>query len=717
MKNLLLTLLFCLAVSLGSSAQIQHGYVKTKGRLGNNGKVITGQRLSGATIQIKGRSSVVSGKDGAFSFPIPANTFSLQSVKKQGYVLSDPEATSRTYTYSSNPLILVMETPSQQTEDKLANERKIRRALQLQLQSKEDEIEALKQENRITQLEYQQRLERIYADQENNEKLISEMAKRYSQIDFDQMDELNLRISDCILNGRLTEADSLLRSKGDINVRIARLNQQYEANKQGRENLEKSEAMEQKDRDDIAQDCYNYYQKFAIEHQVDSAAYYLELCASIDTTNASLQVSTGNYIRNYLYDIPLAQSYYQHGLTLAQDQGDNELVTQIYLLIGSTMNQKQEMEYYQKARDFSEQTLGKDHPITAYCYSCIGDIHRIKGDYTMAMENYKKALEIRELALDIDNEASVSAYYKSIGGIHIAQGEHEQAMECFKKALSIDERMYGPDHLTIATDYIEIGETYIGQGNNEQALDYYQKASDIYERILSRYHPYIAGTYNKIAEIQRSIGNYEQTLEYLNKALDIYKQKFGEGTPSVALTYYSIGDTYYKLGDYQKALEYHNNALKNLLDCYQTDNSITAMSYIYIGRVHATMGNDELALEYYKKATEYIEQDSSLSQPSRAQEYYKLAETYNSIQDYRQAIEYYKKAYDIYLKEYGESHKTTLVCYCNLATAYKNLGDYKQALERYTIAYPLMKKTFGEDDPNTLIIKNRLDELLNMEQP
>ena len=140
MKRLLLYLTY-ICITFSASAQTQQGYVKTRGRL-VNGHVVAGQRLSGATVQVKGRNAVVSKANGTFSFPVSANRFVVQSVKKQGYVLVDPEVTARQYSYSSDPLIFVLETPSQLTEDKLANERKIRRTLQRQLQAKEDEIEA-----------------------------------------------------------------------------------------------------------------------------------------------------------------------------------------------------------------------------------------------------------------------------------------------------------------------------------------------------------------------------------------------------------------------------------------------------------------------------------------------------------------------------------------------------------------------------------------------
>ena len=143
MKKALL-LFSALILSVCLTAQTQQGYVKTKGRM-VNGKLVPGQGLKGATISIKGRATVlVNADNGSFSFPVTNQQFRLDSVKKKGYQLVDYEACPKSYTYSPNPIYIIMETPEQQLQDKLDAERKIRRNLQKQLQDKEDELETLK---------------------------------------------------------------------------------------------------------------------------------------------------------------------------------------------------------------------------------------------------------------------------------------------------------------------------------------------------------------------------------------------------------------------------------------------------------------------------------------------------------------------------------------------------------------------------------------------
>ena len=300
----ILWLSLSLLLAIGAAAQTQQGYVKTKGRKGTGGAVVPGKRIAGVTVQVKGSNAVLTQANGVFSFPIPANKFFIQNVKKQGYVLTDPEMLTKQYAFSSNPLILVMETPEQQTDDKLASERKIRRTLQRQLQQREDEIEELKEQNKLTREQYQQALQQLYAEQETNEKLIGEMAEHYSQLDYDLMDEFNTRISDCILEGRLAEADSLLRSKGDIKDRIASVHkaEAIEAAEaaelaERQQRLEESKAGTQATKDDIAQDCYHFYEKFKLEHNNDSAAYYLEQRVQLDSTNVTWLIEAGDFLR------------------------------------------------------------------------------------------------------------------------------------------------------------------------------------------------------------------------------------------------------------------------------------------------------------------------------------------------------------------------------------------------------------------------------------
>ena len=133
------TILSMLSASI-AYAQTQNGVLKTRGRM-ENGKLVPGTPLSGATVQVDGRQAILV-KNGKFSFPVKDGRYTLKSVTKQGYSIVDAEA-CRQYQYSKNPLTIVMEPPEQLRSDQLATERKLRRELQRRIQLREDEIDAL----------------------------------------------------------------------------------------------------------------------------------------------------------------------------------------------------------------------------------------------------------------------------------------------------------------------------------------------------------------------------------------------------------------------------------------------------------------------------------------------------------------------------------------------------------------------------------------------
>ena len=358
MRNLILTLL-CFAASFSVSAQTQTGIVKTKGRLGSNGQVIAGQRLSGATVQVKGRNAVVSKADGTFSFPVPANKFSIESVSKKGYELVDADAITIQYTYSPNPLILVMETPKKLKEDKLAVEQNLHKNLFEEKSSKYEELKSLLDQNIITKEEYQTAWWKLQDEFTSKELAIDYMANYYSRIDYDQLDEYDLNLSDCILNGRLNEAYDLWCSRDGIDESFY----YYET-------APNKEIELYKLKQDIAQDYYNKYTISLFKNQVDSAAHYIELRAALDTTNNNWQNDAGMFFQNEVANYDLALKYYMQALEWARDQygEQSEDTGTTYRNIGSVYNDLGDfvkaLDYYQKALYIFEQVLGKDNPLT-----------------------------------------------------------------------------------------------------------------------------------------------------------------------------------------------------------------------------------------------------------------------------------------------------------------------------------------------------------------
>ena len=499
----------CLMVVNAGLAQTQQGVVKTRGKM-VNGKHVAGQGLSGATITLQGRSRVLSQGNGTFSFPVQNKTFMVQGVQKQGYQLVDADAAPKAYQYSTNTFYLVMDTPDQQAEDRLSAERKIRRTLQRQLQQREDELEEMKE--RLTQEEYHRRLAQLYEDQKNNEKLIADMAKEYSQIDYDQLDELNRQISDAILNGELTKADSLLRSKGDIKSRIATVRKVQEAEAQReteiakeQEELAASKEGTRKKLEDLAQDCKNYFERYKMSNQHDSATYYIELRAELDTTNAEWQFDAGYYFgRQNQHQKAIA--FYEKALSIYRRLVQaNPQVYEFY--VATTLNNLAIL--YSYTQRFSEsESLFKD-----------------------ALEIRRRLAQANTLAFDSD----VAKTLNNLAILYSYTQRFSESESLFKEALKIRRILAGAlpgkyePHVALALN--NLASLYkTTQRFSESEKTYNLALSRLRWRLIhdkahpQAYEPYVAGTLYNLALLYSDTQRFSESEEKYKEALAIRRR-------------------------------------------------------------------------------------------------------------------------------------------------------------------------------------------------
>ena len=676
--------IFLAAISLSfmANAQTQQGYVKTKGRLDAQGNIIPGQGLKGATVSVQGRTTVLVNTDnGKFSFPVTTEQFRLDSVRKKGYQLVDIDACPRTYKYSTNPLYIVMETPELQLQDQLAAQRKIRRTLEKQLREREDEIETLMKQQKITDEEYRQALQKLYEYVDQNEQLVKDMVERYSKIDYDQLSEFDQKISELILNGELVKADSMLRTKGDINQRAADYQKHKAINAQERnklsqqqEQLEQSEILAQKELEDLANDCYRKFEIFKMQHLNDSAEYYLDLRVGLDSTNVEWLSDAGDFILKYIADYDKALSYSQLALQQAiMQNGEHcEWVSDIYRDIGS--------EY------------------TA------------QGDYGKALEYHSKALTIEESIFE-KNHPKVALSNNGIGYVYFHQGNYDKALEYYNRALTIQKSIFGENHPDVAQSYNNIGAVYEELGNYSMALDYYTQALISYNYSLGESYPELAMCYSNIGGAYSHQGDYNKALEFRNKALDVAKMFFGEIHPHTALTYNNIGIEYYYLGDNEKALEYFIKATMIQKRIFGEYHPQIAISYNNIAVVHNELGDFDKALEFNERALAIRMAYYGESHPYVAYCYNNLGYTYDIQGNKGKALEYYNKALSVRIAAFGNEHPLVAATYNNIGAVYYDLGDFEKSLDNYNKALGIHEQIFGPDDPRTINIQERISEI------
>ncbi len=701
-KALLISVLILCALS--AFAQTQQGYVKTRGRL-VNGQVIAGQRLSGATVQIKGRNAVVSKANGTFSFPVPANRFVVQSVKKQGYVLVDPEVTARQYSYSSDPLILVLEMPSQQTGDKLETERKLRKTLTRQLEKQEDEIEHLKEQNKLTEEQYHQALQELYAEQEKSMNLVSQMAERYSRIDFDQLDEFNRRVSECIIEGRLTEADSLIKSKGDLKERIATHNKHHEANVEARKHLEDSEAMEIKDREDLAQDCYSQFLIHKLQHHPDSAAYYIEQRALLDTTNVDWLCDAAIYLKD-TGNIDNALSLFLKAHNRYAAIGMNDIRhAEILETMADTYYDRQEyintIKHCNLAIDIYEAHNIK-HPNLVHCWNLMYYAGLLSSSNSDKYDKYKsfhsKAVNtINDIYsdpdIDLDNIFFEDGSWSSDIDYNIAAQYHE-------RVLTKVDSVYGSNSELAAKVHKSLGKAYRYSHRYDKSMDNYEMASRILNTIDSL-NPELSDLYDKMADFCRyALKDTSAAIQYYQQAIHVLKTTFG-AHQKIGRYYESLGHLYDGLEEYQTALECYYRALDNDKRVYGENSDWIIQTNSSISSTYQDMGDFEKAIEYLQVNKSIIDQrlerDSPRGKTSQYDAYYReLGDVYYLQGKYDEALNSYRKKVENKIDSYGDTALFLWVDYAKIGLIYLAQKDSVIAVKNFIRSLELLKTKYKD---------------------
>lgn len=712
---------FFLLLTIISYAQTQQGYVKTKGRLGSNGKVINGTRLPGATISVRGSNTVVSGSNGTFSLTIPGTIYYLRNVQKQGYVLTDPDILSKQYSYSKNPLVVVMETPDEQFEDKLEAMNIIRTTLQSQLNQSRAEIKALKEQNKLTQEEYEKKLQDLFDIQQSNENLVSDMADHYSRIDYDQLDEFNTRISKYIMEGRLKEADSLLNTKGDISTRTASLHQLQEQNAKEeaeltkrRKKLEKNKSLAQNELEDIAQDCYSKFQMFKMQHKYDSAAYYVEHRASLDTTNVEWLALAGQFAESYLCDYERAMQFFKKSLHHAINKYGEEhpKVAAAYANMSYVRRMQNKFEesinYGNKALEINREVYGERHPEVAIDYHMLGLAFSTKGDIEKALEYMNKALDIKKEAFGDDN-VEMAVIYNNISNVHASLSHYDVALVYAKKALELNIANYGDQSREVITNYTGMAGLAIYSAHYDEGLDYCFKAMDIMEKLNQENHILYANTCNLVSHAYSLKGDFENGLLYANKALSRFREMFGENHSLVAFSYQDVGYVYSYLGDNEKSLEYNLKALDILQTLEFNDNNM-AQAYNNVGYLSYLMGKYQNALDYHKQALSLRCQAVGEKSADAAQSHDNIGMAQCALGDYGHALESHRKALAIRKEVQGEQHPDLAWSYVGIGDVLVATGKSGEALEYYEKAYTVRKNGLGEEHPDTKLCKQKIEE-------
>lgn len=239
------------------------------------------------------------------------------------------------------------------------------------------------------------------------------------------------------------------------------------------------------------------------------------------------------------------------------------------------------IEYYKKANNLKQLALSIMNK---------GNLSLWQGDYTNALKIYYDALKITE-----NNKFAFQSalLYKNIGVLFSNQEKDKEALQYANKALQIFESL--KDEEQIALILINIGNCYFNQYDADNALKYYLKAANLSQKINN--YDNLSFVYNNIGSVY--IEDKKDTLyglKYLKKSIAIRKKSYDLN--GLIFSYNNIANVYIGLKKYDLAEE--NIFLARKMAIISKNKFELAESYRLLSFLNESKKDFKLALHFQK---------------------------------------------------------------------------------------------------------------------
>lgn len=256
----------------------------------------------------------------------------------------------------------------------------------------------------------------------------------------------------------------------------------------------------------------------------------------------------------------------------------------------------------------------KDEVKLIRCWNELLWDHYSKSDYIKAEEAFKEAIKIIEVALIKTNDKVVlnkikrlqSSCITNMASVLKDKGDYTLALEYYTKALQISNETGNRDSKGAAL--ANIATVHHSLGNYVKSLEFNFLALKIFEEAGNK--AYAGAILGNIGMIYSNQGDYNKALLYLFKSLKLCEEN--DSKQGTGQNLENIGIQYSYLLDHQKARDYFLKALS----FYEEIGNVYGMGSCYgnLSMVHRIIGeklskpenlkNFEIALNYSKRAVE-----------------------------------------------------------------------------------------------------------------
>jgi eukaryotic-like serine/threonine-protein kinase len=276
--------------------------------------------------------------------------------------------------------------------------------------------------------------------------------------------------------------------------------------------------------------------------------------------------------------------------------------------------------------------------------------------------------------------------------------EIEQARESVAHANALLERM-GGDALLQADLDSTLGHVEFEGGNYEKAHERYDAALIGYEKLWGPEHHSVAQAIEHIASVARRQGRHEEALNKSKRALALLEKALGPHHPRISGALTSIGMALENRGDFVEAQKAHERALEISEKSYGPDHNNTAIALMNLANVLGENGKPDQAITMYNRALGIQEKQYGVGHVKTATILMNIGATLTQVNRFEESVPYFEKSLVIQEKAKGSDYVELCIPLSNLGGALVILRRLDEALEPFQRALNLARKVHGDKHP------------------
>lgn len=330
-------------------------------------------------------------------------------------------------------------------------------------------------------------------------------------------------------------------------------------------------------------------------------------------------------------------------------------------------------------RGVDEAKLLKEQPdLQAHIYTVVGNIYMILGEYHLAEERYREALNINQKVF----EADVPALAESMNNIARAltrQGKYDSARTMYRRALDMQINHFGEQHPEVAETLSLFG-SWTPVTSMEEAARMRERSLQIRRAAYGDHHIKVADSYIETGRIKRSMARPDEAIIDFNKALEIRTSILGPNHPDVAECMVLLGDVYTLYDVNRDSAEFlYRHALQILQPKYQSYHPSLLHALGSYADLQSENGNHKQAQDLIERSLEVRQTVFGDNHPMTADGLNQLAEAFYEQGLYKKAADFYRKGLKIKAETLGRNHLALVGILRDLAKSLIALGEYPEA--------------------------------------